>query len=498
MAADEPTSLVADRAAMEAALLSRLRRPAPLRPLPRTGEVLVVPASPAQAGMWEKARDESRADPIILAGVRLRGHLDVAVLRRALAAVTVRHESLRTVFRLQGDDLVQVVLRAIDADIPVVPISIEDYFEVVIAEVDRSIDLERGPLFRCRLLELSDDDHILLLILHHIIGDARALDVFARDLTTCYLAQLNGTDAELPSLPIQYADFAAWYTQRLAGPRRQELIDYWVRRLAGVVPPRLPMDLEPGALPSARGDTQRLPFPAGLSSAVAELARRHRATPHMVGCAAFLVLLARWSGQRDIAVRMDISYRDRREVADLIADFSNDIVFRVDLSDDPAFAELVDRVRHTAASDFAYKELPPHLLEPELDEPGLLNRLFDVQFSTESDPPFELPPCDLRAEPMPPPWRYTFRPLALRIRPTAAGADCIAIYHTGALSPGRVTDMILDYLDVLAELTAQPARPVLGEPAPGRPALRCRAQEPQARSERTAAAGQRHVGESPD
>jgi hypothetical protein len=474
VAANQAMPSVADRARMEAALLSRLRRPAPLRRLPRTGEALVVPATPAQANMWDKAHDDSRSDPIILAGVRLRGRVDVSVLRRAAASLTVRHESLRTVFRLRGDDLVQVVLPAVEADIPVVPISMDEYAEVATAEAGQPIDLEQGPLFRCRLLELSDDDHILLLILHHIIGDTRALEIFARDLTACYLALLNGTDPRLPSLPIQLADFTAWYTERLAGPRRQELIDYWVSRLAGVVPPRLPTDLEPGARPSACGGTERLPFPAGLLSAVSELARQHRATLHMVGCAAFLVLLARWSAQRDIAVRMDISYRDRREIADLIADFSGDIVFRMDLSDDPTFAELVDRVRHAAASDFAHNELPPHLLGLALDEPGLLNRLFDVQFSTDNDRQFELPPCGLLAEPMRPPWRSTFRPLWLLIRLTTSGADCIANYHTAVLSPERVTDMIRDYLDVLTELTAHPDRPVFRGPAPGRPALRCR------------------------
>lgn len=462
MTSDGLTSNLAERVDLEAALLSRRRRPAPIRPLPRTGATHVVPATPAQAGMWEEAHDESRAAPIILAGVRLRGQLDVGVLHRALVAVTVRHESLRTVFRMQGHDLLQVVLPEIEASIPVVPISIGDYHEAAAIEVDRPFDLERGPLFRCRLFKLSDDDHILLLILHHIFGDARALEVFARDLTICYLSFLSGIDPELPALPIQYADFAAWYTQRLAGPRRQELIDYWVSRLAGAVPARLPTDRQPGVEPSVRGDTQRLPFPPGLLSAASELARRHRATLHMVGCAAFCVLLARWSGQRDIAVRTPISYRDRREVADLIADFSNDIVFRLDLSDSPTFAELIGRVRHLASSDFAYNELPPHLLEPELDDPGLLARLFEVQFSTESDPRIALPPGPLRTEPMPPRWRYAFRPLALRIRLTAEGADCIATYRTALLSSGRVIDMIHDYFDVLTELTAAPGRRVLG------------------------------------
>jgi hypothetical protein len=471
MVAGRRAAELADQSDLEAALLSRRRKPAPIRPLPRTGEMLVVPATPAQAGMWEEAHDPDAAAPIILAGVRLRGPVDAGVLRQALVAVAARHESLRTVFRRQDHDLVQIVRSEVAPDLPVEPTSIEDYHETAAREVDRPFDLEHGPLFRCRLLKLSGDDHVLLLILHHIIGDARALEVFARDLTACYLAFLHGIDPELPVLTIQHADFAAWYTQRLAGPRRRELIDYWVKRLKDAVPAALPTDLGSWATPSVRGDTLRLPFPPGLLSAASDLARLHRATLHMVGCAAFCVVLARWSGQRDIAVRVPISYRDRREVADLIADFSNDIVFRVDLSDNPTFAELVNRVRHTASSDFAHNELPPHLLEPELDEPGLLARLFEVQFSTESDPRIALPPGDLQAEPMPPRWRYAFRPLALRIRMTAEGADCIATYRTAVLSSGRVTDMIHDYLDVLTELTAAPSRRIFGGP-PGRLVLR--------------------------
>jgi condensation domain-containing protein len=472
MTAGETTAELADRVRAEAELLARRRRPDPLRALPRAGEPLVFPAAPSQLSMWEEAHDNASAAPIILAGMRLRGQLEIGVLRRALAAVVARHETLRTVFRWRADELAQVILPGGTADLPLTRHRLEEYNDVAAAEVDRPFDLAAGPLFRCRLLELSDDDHIVLLVLHHIIGDARALEVFARDLTAYYLAFLAGTDPGLPDLTVQYADFAAWYAERLRGPRGQELIEYWVGRLHGAAPPRLPTDLASGPHPSVRGDTQRLPIPDRLVATAGELARQHRATLHMVGCAAFLALLALWSGQRDIAVRMPISYRDQREVADLIADFSNDIVFRIDLSDDPSFGELIDRVRHTAASDFAYKELPPRLLEPELGEPGLLERLFQVQFSTESDPQIELPLAELRAEPMPPRWRYAFRPLALRLRLTPAGADCIATYRTAVLSPERVTDMMLDYLDLLAELAADPDRRVLSGTAGITPALR--------------------------
>jgi hypothetical protein len=472
---DTVTETLTDRARLEAALLSRRRRRAPdaISVLPRDGGPLVVPAAPSQEGMWAEAHDESAAAPIILAGVRLRGRLDVGVLTRALGGLIARHESLRTVLRPGGGGLSQVIAPSAHPDLPVSRISLAEFPEVTWAEADRRFDLERGPLFRLRMLRAADDDHVALLVLHHIIGDARSLEIFIRDLIAYYVAFRDGGEPALPTLPVQYADFAQWFRRRLEGPRRRQLIDYWVRRLAGAVPPALPADLAPPGVPSVRGATLRVPIGPGLVAAAAELTRRCRATLHMVGCAAFQVLLARYSGQRDIAVRVPISYRDRREVQDLIADFSNDIVFRVDLSGNPTFAELVALVRDAAADDFSHHDLPPHLLAPELGDPGLLARLFQVQFSTESDPPMELPLGELRAEPMPPPWQYAFRPLALRIRLTPGGADCIATYRTAVFSRGRVTDLVHDYLDLLAELVSRPGQRVFGGPgAPARPPLR--------------------------
>jgi hypothetical protein len=476
------TETLTDRARLEAALLSRRRRRTSdaIPVLPRDGGPLVVPAAPSQEGMWAEAHDETAAAPIILAGVRLRGRLDVDVLTRALGGLIARHETLRTVLRPGEGGLSQVVAPAARPDLPVVPSSLAEFPEVTWAEADRRFDLERGPLFRLRVLRAADDDHIALLVLHHIIGDARSLEIFIRDLIAYYVAFRDGGEPDLPALPVQYADFAQWFRRRLAGPRRRQLIDYWVRRLAGAVPAALPADLAPPAAGpmgsvagSVRGDTLRLPIGPGVIAAAAELARQCRATLHMVGCAAFQVLLARYSGQRDIAVRVPISYRDRREVQDLIADFSNDIVFRVDLSGNPTFAELVGHVRDAAADDFSHHDLPPHLLAPELGDPGLLGRLFQVQFSTESDPSVELPLGELRAEPMPPPWQYAFRPLALRIRLTPGGADCIATYRTAVFSRGRVTDLVHDYLDLLAELAGRPDQRVFGGPgAPARPPLR--------------------------
>jgi hypothetical protein len=341
-------------------------------------------------------------------------------------------------------------------------------------EVDRPFDLEREPAYRLRLLRLADDDHIAMLLLHHLIGDARSVEVFIRDLAAYYVAFRAGTQPALPPLSIQYGDFVAWHRSRLDGRHGAEQMGYWVNRLSGAVPAWLPADLRPAGrsfddtsdgFRSRPGDSLIVPVAPELLSSVEELARRYRTTLYIVSCVAFQVLLARYSGERDIAVRAPISSRNWREVEDLIADFGNDIVFRTDLSGDPTFTELFARVREPATRDFVRNELPPSLLESELgDDPTLLGRLFHVQFTAETDPDLSIPLGDLRVEPQIPPWQYAFRPLALRLRKSASGPICIATYRTAVFSRQRVDDLVRDYIDVLAELVADPERRVFAPP----------------------------------
>lgn len=459
----------------ERALLSRRRaRTSTIPVLPRSGDTHSFPASYLQEAMWAESQDEAEPDPLVLGGLRLYGPLDVDVLSRSLAALTERHETLRTMFRMRDGQLRQVIGPPGPCAIPVERISLDQFAEVTRREVDRPFDLEREPPFRLRLLRLADDDHIAMLPLHHIIGDARSVEIFIRDLAAYYVAFRGGTQPALPPLPIQYGDFVAWHRARLKGRHGTELLDYWVDRLSGAVPASLPTDLQPAGqafdgtsngFRSRPGHTLSVPVAPELLSSVEELARRYRTTLYIVSCVAFQVLLARYSGQRDIAVRAPITFRNWREVEDLIADFGNDIVFRTDLSGNPSFTELFARVREPATRDFARNELPPSLLEPELgNDPTLLGRLFHVQFTAETGPDLSIPLGDLRVEPMPPPWQYAFRPLALRLRKLASGPVCIATYRTAMFSRQRVDDLVRDYIDLLAELVADPERRVFGPP----------------------------------
>jgi len=467
---------LAARARLEAELLSRRRGPAPTVPaLPRGPGTRYFPASPAQEGMWAEIQEDPLPAPLILAGVRLRGPLDRDLLTRALHEMVARHETLRTTLRVRDGRLTQVVAPPGTPAIPVTDIAATDFAPVTWAEVDRPFDLEREPLFRLRLLRLAPDDHIVMLVLHHLIGDARALEIFVRDLTAHYLALRAGDRTTLPPLAVQYGDFATWFHGHLAAGRGAALRDYWRRRLDGAAEAVLPTDLEPPGDGSVRGHTLYFPVRAETVAGAQRLAAARQATLFMVGCAAFQTLLSRYSGQRDQCVRVPISYRDWPEVEDLVADFSNDIVFRVDLSANPTFARLVDVVRDSALRDFAYRELPPHLLADRLPDPGLLARLFRVQFTTEADPEVELPDAGLRAELMPPPWQYAFRPLALRLRSTPDGWYCIATYRTANFSEQRISDLVHDYLDLLVELTTHPDRPIFGgDGQPPLPRLRVR------------------------
>jgi hypothetical protein len=453
------------RRKVEEALLLRRRRASTTAPdiprIPRTagtspGEQRFR-AAVSQEGMWASLHGTGPA-PLILSGVRLRGALDVAALRDALRAVAERHETLRSGMRVEDGVLTQVVAPSARVDLPVTDAAEGDLPGLVRDEVDRRFDLGAGPLFRARLIRFGADDHLLFMVLHHLIGDGRSLEIMLRDVTAYYL----GAGAGLPGLAVQYADFAAWHRERLAGPRGTEMVDYWVRQLAGaepaVLPADLPVDPDPSEPASVAGGALVVPMPDEVFGHFSELARSRRTTPYVVGLAAFKVLLARHSGQRDICVRAPISYRDRAEVLDLIADFSNDVVVRTDLTGEPALADVLDRVQAGTARDFTHHELPPHLLGPHFP-PGFLDRLFHVQFTAERD--HALPPRlgDLRTEPMPVPYPYTHRPLSVRLRFRDTGAYTVWLHRTARFSPGRVERLAGDYHELLLAMATRPASP---------------------------------------
>ncbi|MET8996403.1 condensation domain-containing protein [Amycolatopsis sp. NPDC004169] len=433
------------RAELEAALLRRLRgkdQGIPRRPRP-AGPAR-FPASAGQAAACVKAwRDPARPDRIVLSGLRLRAALDVPALERALAAVVRRHETLRTTFEPDGDDVVQVVHPAMDVPVTVVEATEDDFAAQTLAALEPAMDLRTGPLLRFRVLRLAADDHIVVVVLHHVIADARATEVLLADLAEAYLG------GDLAPLPIQYADYVLWQRERPAATA-----GYWRTRLAGATAVPIPSDSPPFDGPAHQGDLHTAAVPDALFARLRTVGRAHGVTVFVTALAAFQVLLARLGGVRDVAVPVPVAVRDRAEVEGLIADFSHPMVSRLDLAGDPSFETLLATVRDRFAEDLDHADVPRELFD---------HLEFGVDRETATDG------AGPALEPLPPRWPYAERPLTVRLGHDDEHATLYVTYRCRDFSRQRAADLAEDYLTVLAGCLADPGASPFG---PGAPALR--------------------------
>jgi hypothetical protein len=345
----------------------------PLEPSSREGP---VPISCTQERLWLVARLRlvRRAGYDWPTEVRLSGRLDVAALLRALTEITARHQTLRTRFQMVSGVPHQLIDPPCPCALPTVDLSILDEQSRSIErrricrhEARARFDLTRGPLLRLRLLRASEDEHVLLIKVHHVIFDGWSLAVLMRELSALYSAFSRGDAASpLPALPIQYADYSLWQRQLLQGERFERQLFYWKERLAGVKVLQLPTDRPRPRTPSFAGARLAVQFSKELTMALQSLARREGATLYMVLLAAFQLLLSHWSGQTDIAVGSPIAGRTHRKTETLIGFFLNIVVVRAELSADPTFLSLLAQVRKLALDAYAHQDLPFERLLVEL------------------------------------------------------------------------------------------------------------------------------------
>ncbi|WP_165226314.1 amino acid adenylation domain-containing protein [Aquisphaera insulae] len=365
---------------------------AEILPVARDAE---LPLSYSQQALWFLDRLAPGTPTFnVTAAVTIRGPLDVAALRRSLREIAARHESLRTRFPEIDGRPVQVIEPACDLPLELedlqglAPGSRDEEARRLAAEEGRTpFDLAAGPLFRARLLRLGDDDHALLLTMHHIITDGWSMGVAAKELATLYAAFTEGRESPLASPAIQYADYAAWQRSELAGARLDRLVSYWKGQLEGVPPLQLPTDRPRPAVRGTRGDIRFFELSPALTAGLRTLANGEEATPFMVLLAGFQALLSAYSGQDDIAVGVPVANRNRPEIEDLVGYFVNMIVIRTGLSDDPSFRDLVRRVRDASIAAFDHQELPFDRLVEAIKPPRDPSRtpLFDVMFVLQNN-----------------------------------------------------------------------------------------------------------------
>ncbi|MFL6289713.1 MAG: amino acid adenylation domain-containing protein, partial [Thermoanaerobaculia bacterium] len=336
--------------------------------------------------------------------LRFTGRLDVGALERSLDAIRRRHEVLRTVFSASAAGPFQIIVEPPAVGLPVIDLSglpdglrERETSRVAREEGWRPFDLAADPMLRTPLLELGEDDHALVVAMHHIASDGWSMGVFLSELSDLYHSAAR---SGLPELPIQYADFAVWQRGRLSGEALDREIAWWREALAGAPALiQLPTDRPRPALQRFRGDQVQGFLPDDLSAAAVELGRRHGATSFMTLIAAFEALLSRISEQPEVVVGTPIAGRNRPEVETLIGFFLNTVVVRGDVSGNPDFRELMARSRKAALGAFAHQEVPFEKLVEELQPQRSLTHspIFQVMFALQNLPPrrFELPGLEI-------------------------------------------------------------------------------------------------------
>ncbi|HET7233244.1 MAG TPA: amino acid adenylation domain-containing protein [Longimicrobium sp.] len=336
-----------------------------LRARPRTGGA--APLSFAQARLWVLDRmDPGGAAYNMSHPLRIRGALDVGALARALDALRARHETLRTTIAERDGEPVQVIHPPVPVDLPLDDLSFlsqEDRETEVGRRVDQDantgFDLVAGPLLRASLLRLSDDEHVLLLTMHHIVSDGWSMGIISRELGEAYAALREGRAPRLDPLPVQYADFAAWQREHLRGEELNRLTTFWRTALEGA--PRaleLPTDRPRPPAESHRGRTLRTHVDPATAARLREVALAEGATLFNVLCAAFRTVLARHAGQSDVVLGTPVANRGRRELEGLAGFFVDTVPLRarVDLAE--RFGEMVRREQTVALAAFAHQALP--------------------------------------------------------------------------------------------------------------------------------------------
>ena len=260
------------------------------------------------------------------------------------------------------------------------------------AEAQRPFDLAAGPLVRALLLRLGDEEDLLAVTLHHVISDAWSLRILLRELAALYRAFAAGEPSPLPVLPLQYADFAHWQREQLAGERLKIELAHWRRVLDGAPETLdLPVDRPRPAEPTFAAGRRPLALPEALTADLRALARRQGWTPFMVLLAAFDALLARLTGQRDLVVGAPIANRNRLETEGVIGFFTNTLALRLDLAGDPSFRALARRARTVALEAYAHQDLAFERLVEELAprrQRGV-NPLFQVLLALNDVPSIE-------------------------------------------------------------------------------------------------------------
>ena len=368
-----------------------------MAPVGREGDVVGV--SYAQQRMWflNQLSPESGAYNMPF-GLRLSGELDEEALKRSLREIVRRHEGLRSSFAEKGGEVVAKIgapggrmgegpgwkvedLRGLGVEEREVELE-----RLAREEAGRPFDLSRGSLLRVKLVQLEEQEHVLLVTMHHIVGDGWSSGIMVREFGRLYEAYVKGEESPLAELAIQYADYAVWQREWLQGEVLEGQLGYWRKQLRQLAPLDLPTDHARPAVMSQRGGAVACEVPVELTKKLKELGQRQGVTLFMCLLSAFQVVLSKYAGQEDVAVGTPVANRNRVEVEELIGLFVNTLVVRTELGGDPSLEEVLKRVRQVTLDAYQHQDVPFEKLVEELQPERDLGRtpLFQVMLALQN------------------------------------------------------------------------------------------------------------------
>ena len=463
--------LIAPTIAQLAAALSQ-SQPEQMGITRRSAEIQSTMLSFAQQRLWFLEQlNPGRADYHLRTALRLTGELNLAALQQSLDAIVAHHEGLRTNFISDQDSPLQTIRSPRQVELLV--LDLQSYPQPQRdLEIDRQLqqeslrtfDLERDLMLRGCVLQLGSQEQILLLVMHHIAFDGWSMGILTAQLQELYAAYCSGRAPNLPSSPIQYADFALWQRQYLQGEVLDSALAYWRQQMVGAPALlSLPTDRPRPAIQTFRGGSRCFTLDRDLTSALSRLSRQSGVTLFMTLLAAFDTLLYRYTGSEDIVVGAPIASRNRRELVGLIGFFTNTLVLRTDVSGNPSFLEVLERVKQLAVGAYSHQDLPFDLLVEELQPQRNLSYspIFQVMFAFEEDvAPRQLELPNLITSPYPLDEQTAQFDLTLCLEKQAEGLVGRWEYNTDLFDASTIERLVEHFQTLLAGIVANPHQPI--------------------------------------
>lgn len=432
----------------------------------------VFPASTGQKRLWFLREFDERWGVAyhLPVAFRLEGPVNRVILQRAVNHVVGRHESLRTRLAYVDGQLSQVInpgayvtVSFVDLGPVQEPERWDEARRWLSTETQRPFRFTESSLLRVTLLRLTDEQHVLLVTVHHTVADGRSLEVFIGELAACYDAFVRGAEPQLPEVPLQYVDFSAWQQQHVGSEAYEKQRAYWRKKLSGApLVLELPIDRTRPSVQTLLGATKQFSLPAEFSAAVHQRARETGTTAYMVLLAAFEVLLHRYTGYEDFLIGTPVANRQSPELESMVGFLVNTLALRADLSGDPSVSELLRRIRNTVQEALTYQEFPFESVVEELHPERTLSRnpIFQVMFGFQQAPHAQLKLGPLKLSRLPVEYGTSKFDLSFFLFDDGHTIEGVIEYSTELFEAGTIDRLIRHYTVVLEGIIRNAAQPV--------------------------------------